>query len=298
MRALFFVGAGLLLAFQESFGALPGIVASLVLVAFGSTAAIGASERLSPLAIGFGALGVFLSNIVVETSPSLAGAVLVLALYLERSLRARSPKERILHLGLALALGALSGFLASEFRNHAIATRIVVAVVVATLAGLPLFLPVRDRIGEVLARGKAKLPAPFGPRLGRLLDLYELGNEITLEKELASASAGAFSALADLVEQRLDLERVLKGRTKQWTTMTTLIDRNIERHADLLERAYSASTEPSVASNNESVNVPADVAAVAVPVAPVDSETSPTASTASPIAAGTAAPAPSANLPS
>ncbi len=240
MRALFFVSAGVLLVFGETLAGLPVLVSALLSVFLGVVGALGASERKSALSVAFGALGVLAGGTVMHGSPALGGAVLLLGLYLERAQRARTQRGKGAHVALVLAIGATCGLIGSHFGTSDLPTRIVAAVVAATLAGMPLFLSVRDRIGESLARGKARLAPPLSARVGKLLDIYELGGEIELEREVARASAGAFTSLADLVDQRLDLEDALKGRAKQLSAMTKMIDRNIERHAELLERAHAA----------------------------------------------------------
>ncbi|WP_437815699.1 hypothetical protein [Sorangium sp. So ce1078] len=195
-------------------GPVPG---SLLLVAAAVLLAVAASGALTSLAVAGGALGALAFGVAGAASPAAAGAALAGLCFAERSVRVRGGGARLLHVGTALAGGALAGSLIAAFGAASLALRGVALVVSAVLVALPFLVDADDPVAHALdgAAGEITGPARASLREGAELRRTVAGEELPGRRAARQARA-TWASLLRLAEARARLERTLAvGRAAQ-----------------------------------------------------------------------------------
>ncbi|WP_437487152.1 hypothetical protein WME75_06020 [Sorangium sp. So ce1014] len=188
-------------------GPVPG---SLLLVAAAVLLAVAASGAFASLAVAGGALGALAFGVLGAASPAAAGAALAGLCFAERSVRVRGRSARLLHIGTALAGGALAGSLTAAFGAGSLALRGVALVVSAVLVALPFLIDADDPVAHALdgAAGEITGPARASLREGAELRRTVAGEEL-LDGRAARQARATWASLLRLAEARARLERTL-----------------------------------------------------------------------------------------
>ena len=254
--ALFLVSAAAfaVMPFADQLGMFAGAALPLLLcMAFACAACSG----FSALGAAKGALGALLSALIWPVSPWGAGAVLSAFVFAERSARVRQFKARLVHLGLALGLGAVSGALVARYGMGLFSAQgwivgAISLVTVSVLMQLPLFIEADDAVAHALALygGCVREPAR-----GCLLEGAELRRsvvDVAVSGKDAREIDKAWKMLVALGEARVRLERVLvKGAARaegKAGLVANKLDARIAEHVGVLSRMLSAADAVAVAS--------------------------------------------------
>jgi hypothetical protein len=240
--------------FAERFGPIPSSVA---LVWLGVLLALCASG-VSSIAVGTGALGAFASGVLGPTSPAAAGAVLVLAAFVERTLRVRGRQGRAVHVLLALVGGALAGSLAEAYTAAVPGVFAVAVVVAAILAALPLLVEADDPLAHALEGAAALVAEPAKKALldGAALRRSAARDLVPLDAPTRSRVRTTWQSLLKLADARVRLERSrphlppaafsAEGPPAPPSAPTAadavlgMLDQRIAEHVSVLGRAYTA----------------------------------------------------------
>lgn len=214
------------------------VVGALALVALAVHLALAASAALSSLAVAGGALGALASGMLLSTSSAAAGAVLAGLCFAERTLRVRGGNSRVLHVGAALAAGALAGSLSMAFAASSLAVRGVAMTVSAVLLALPLLIDADDPLAHALDGAAAELDAEDAAPLREAAELRRSVDEDLLDAKTAGHARGTWAALLRLAEARLRLARSPAGSPAE--AVLKRVDERIVDHVEALSRAYTA----------------------------------------------------------
>ena len=200
-----------LLAAAACFGLAPftprlgPVAGSMALVALAVLLAITASGAAASLAVAGGALGAFTSGMLAATSPAMAGAALAALCFGERTLRVRGSSARLIHLGAALAGGALAGTLTTSFALSPPSVRAVAVTVAAVLLALPLLVAADDPLAHALDSASLDLTGPPAAALREAADLRRAVEEDLLDGKTARQVRATWTTLLRLAEARVRL---------------------------------------------------------------------------------------------
>lgn len=222
------------------------VFGALVLVALGVALAGAASGEMTAIAAGAGAFGALVHGALTGSSMILASAALFGLAYAERATRVRELPARVLHVGLALAGGAMAGALVTQYAGAALAVRGVVILVAAILTALPQLVEADDLLAHRLEQLADDLPAAAGAPLKDGAALRRTVEPGMLSRDLERQAQGTWKALEDLARARVRLEsKPMRGAHGE-AVMRRLDDR-IEAHVRALSRIYTAVDEAKAA---------------------------------------------------
>lgn len=210
-KIAFVVAAASLFAFAPLASRFGPVASSLALVWLGVLLALFASGASAAqgwsLAIGTGALGAFGSGVLVSSSPSVAGAVLVAAAFAERTTRVRSRTARAVHVLLALVGGGFAGALSNAYTSASLPVFAVAAVVAAVLAALPLLVDADDPVAHALEQAATLVADPAKRSLLDGAELRRNAQDVPLDRATAARVKTTWQSLLRLAEARIRLER-------------------------------------------------------------------------------------------
>ena len=242
--------AALFFALSPLSGKLGPVPGSLLLVLLALVLSLSASGAISSLAILGGALGAFAGGIVAPLSPALAGAAVVALCFAERSTRVRTRSARLLHLGIALAGGALAGWIATAFAGSPLALRAVAVTVAAVLVALPLLVEADDPLAHALDGAAAEIQGPAQVALREGAELRRTIDEELLDRKTARQVGQTWQSLLLLAETRVRLSRTTVARKAEGAkekaplspaeAVVAKVDARIANHVAALTRAYLA----------------------------------------------------------
>jgi hypothetical protein len=249
MRTLFLLCAAAAAHGFAPFTSRLGIVfGSIALVALGVLLAIAASGVPSALGVASGALGAFASGAIADAAPALAGALLVVLCFGERTLRVREQSGRLLHLGLAAGAGALAGFLSVRYAGADLVVRAIVVVVAAVLCSLPLLVAADDPLAYALEDMAKDVPDPARASLSSGAELRRSVDESLLDSEGARDARGAWQNLLRLAQARVRLERGRAKAGERTGAVLRKLDQRIGAHVEALTKMYTAADAASAAA--------------------------------------------------
>jgi len=114
---------------------------------------------MNAVSVAAGALGAFaagalaagaLAEVSAEVSAAAAGAALLSFCFAERTWRVRGRLPRLAHVGTALLAGGAAGWLTASYATADPLVALVVLVVAAVLAGMPLWIEADDPVAHAL----------------------------------------------------------------------------------------------------------------------------------------------------
>lgn len=204
--------------------------------------------RLSPPAIGLGALAALATVTLAGEAPVLAGGVGLGLAYVPRARLARSPREAALLGALALVAGAAASAVASSFAASSLGVGLAASFVAALLAAAPALVPVDAPEAAALRRLARR--CPVGWTRGRLLDGAELLRRLAplaerLPRDEARRLAEATSALVGLAA-RVVVVQPGAGPNPHIARLLTALDR-VCRAAALRDAGVGQATDEAVA---------------------------------------------------
>lgn len=219
-------------------GSLPAWASALASIAAGVGLSAVACGGPGALTLAAGALGALAHHLLVDASPTLAGAAFVTLVLAPRALRAPSARMRAAHVTTSALGGALASLVALRYGGDATtAVRVAAVVVAGLLAAASLALPADDVVAYGLAALAKELPGATGDHLLRASLLRRRVAESPAVEALAEATAArveqAWRALAEVAAQR-----VAAG-----ALAAPVLDRRIEQHVEGLERIHAAAEE-------------------------------------------------------
>jgi hypothetical protein len=247
MRALTLLSASALAyGFMPFAGRLGSVFGAVATVALGVLLALAASFGPNAVAVASGALGAFGSGVVANQAPALAGALLLVFAFSERTLRVRDKNSRIVHLLLAAGAGGVAGYLALHYAGSEILVRAVVVIVAAVLATAPLMIPADDALAHALDDLAGTVDAPAAAQLSAAAELRRSVDESLLDPASARDARRAWKSLLRLgrARSRLIGQRALNERAQ---AVVRRLDQRIADHVGSLTRMYTAADAASAA---------------------------------------------------
>jgi len=245
MRALTLLSAAALAYGMMPFtGRLGTVLGAVATIAFGVLLALAASFGPSAIAVAAGAIGAFASGVVANQIPALAGSLLLVLAFGERTLRVRDRNARIVHVLLALFAGGIAGHLAMHYAGSDLLVRIVVVVVAAVLSTAPLMIPADDPLAHALDDLADCVEKPASFRLAAAAELRRSVDESLLDPESARDARQAWKTLLSLGQARV---RLVNGRNLNERASAVLrrLDQRIDDHVESLTRMYTAADAAS-----------------------------------------------------
>lgn len=206
-KLAFIVAAASLFALVPLASRFGPIASSLLLVWLGVLLAIFASGTAQSLAIAGGAIGAFGSGVLSSTSPVVAGAVLALCAFGERTTRVRSRTARAVHVLLAVVSGGLAGGLSNAYSTASIPVFVVAAVVAGILVSLPLLVEADDPVAHALAEASTFVSGPSKLALAEGAELRRQAADVPLDRATQARVKTTWQSLLRLAEARVRLER-------------------------------------------------------------------------------------------
>jgi MFS family permease len=247
-RIAFVIAAASLFAFApiaDRFGPIPSSIALVWLGVLLAIFASGASATHGfPLAIGTGALGAFGAGVLAPTSAAAAGAVVVLAAFVERTTRVRSRNGRALHVLLALVSGGLAGSLSDAYAGGAPMVFGIAVLVAAILAALPLLVEADDPVAYALTISAGLVGEPAKASLMGGAELRRSAGLVPLDRATSARVKTTWRSLLRLADARVRLERSRPLQVGAPGTaadaVVGMLDQRIADHVSVLSRAYTA----------------------------------------------------------
>jgi hypothetical protein len=238
------VAAACLFGASPYVGILGHVGGSLALLGLALLLALAASGSFNSLALTGGALGAFAGTVLGSVSPAVGGAVLVGLAFAERTVRVRTASSRLVHVGAAVAGGALAATLSSAYLFAPLAVRMVAVVVAGVLVALPLLVDADDPLAHVLEGTAALLPDPAKTSLVDGAELRRSVRDIPLDRDTAKHVQKTWQALLRLAEARVRLERTrsvrVMGGPSPAEAVVKMVDAKIGDHVTALSRAFAA----------------------------------------------------------
>jgi hypothetical protein len=212
------------------------------LVAIGVALALLASAHANSLSVAGGAFAALGAGVMGTTSAVAAGAVFIMLVFAERTLRVRGNLPRAAHVLLCLVGGGMSGAITAAYTG---ATPLVYGVACATaaiIAGLPLLVDADDPVAHLLDVTASGLPQPAR---GALLDGAELRRQtrdVPLDEDVEKSVHNTWKSLVKLAHARAKVEPHVRGgrSSRHVTGVVAMLDKRIRDHVTLLARALTA----------------------------------------------------------
>jgi MFS family permease len=254
-KIAFVVAAASLFAVAPLANRVGPVGSSLVLVWLGVLLAVCASGTIDALAIAGGALGAFGSGVLASASPAVAGAVLALFAFGERTMRVRERTARGIHVLVALVGGGLAGSLSSAYSTANVPVFVVAIVVAGVLMSLPLLVDADDPVAYALDEAAAMVVDPAKGNLAEAAELRRRGDEVPLDRPTRVRVRTTWQSLLRLAHARVRLERtrpraLLPPASAEVTAnppapaaadaVLGMIDQRIAEHVSALAKAYTA----------------------------------------------------------
>jgi MFS family permease len=225
-------------------GRLGTVLGAVAAVLFGVILALAASYSPSALTVASGALGAFLSGVLGNQIPALAGALLLGLCFAERTLRVRERNSRIVHVILALGAGGLAGYLTSHYSGSDLWVRSVVVIVAAVLALAPLMIAADDPLAHALDDLASLVDAPAKDKLVAGAELRRSVDESLLDAASAKQAHRAWKSLLRLGQARVRLAGV-RSTDERAQAVVRRVDQRLAEHVDSLTRMYTAADTAS-----------------------------------------------------
>lgn len=216
------------------------LVGPVTLVALAVAMALAASGAATALAVAGGALGAFAGSVLGSVTPAVGGAALVGLCFAERTLRVRTAPGRLLHVGAALASGALAAAIAHGYATAALPVHAVALVVAAVLVALPLLVEADDPVAHALDQTAAAVSEPARSDLRNGAELRRTADVDVLDGRSQREVRATWRTLLRLAEARLRLERGAVAENTHAHAVRRKVDERIADHVSVLVRAYAA----------------------------------------------------------
>ena len=240
-RVGFVILTALVLGATASFDRLAAIPSAGMLVASAVLLACAASGGFNWATVSFGAMGAFAGAALRTTSFAASGAVILVCVFAERTLRVRGGVGRAVHLGMALLGGGAAMFLAGSFGARD-ASLFGVAIAVGTaLCALPLLIDADDSIAAELDRISKILPEAIARELRSAAQMRRHGKDVAMDADVAKNVEGTFETLLRLAEARVRVQRASEVDGESGQKVAALVDAKITLCATAIRKAFAAS---------------------------------------------------------
>ncbi len=248
-RGLLFLSAAAAFGLSPYANKFGPVLGSVLLVVLGVLLALAASGTMSAMSAAAGAVGAFFGGVLITVSPSVAGAALVALAYAERTVRVRGGMARAVHMGMAVASGALAGAAANHFAAAGATVQLVVLVVAAVLVALPQLVDADDPLAHSLDEMADEVPLSVADKLREGAELCRTVDADMLDRGEKKLSRQTWRALLHLGQTRVRLERAHLRRpgAAHGEAVRRRIDERISEHVDALARMYTAVDEVKAA---------------------------------------------------
>lgn len=212
----------------EATPSLPGAFAALLAAV---ALALAASARLDAIALASGALGALASAAALRFAPAdphlallspgsaallppgsaallppgpaAAGALLLVAAFLERTTRVEGPLRRLVHLALAAVAGAVAASIFAHHEAAAPVSRAAALLLGGALLAAPLLLAAEDPVAHLLSLASDRLGERTAPALRSAAELRRWSLRPQCAVRPSRKLDDRWTALATLVHQRL-----------------------------------------------------------------------------------------------
>lgn len=223
---------GISLVVAEGLRAMPSGLAAVGLAIFGAALAPMLAGAPTPLAVGLGALGALAWASLRPLAPIPAGAVLVVALYAARAVRARDAASVVTQLALAAAAGAAATWVVLRYGDAEPMVRAVALTMAALLASAPFALTVPHPRVHALLSLAARTRGPARLRLLRAAALARRAHD--------DAFPIATSERRRLERAFRTVRRLAEARAEAGALDLAAMDRAIGAHVSALTRLTRA----------------------------------------------------------
>lgn len=242
LKRLSFVAlTALVLGATASFDRLAAIPSAGLLVASAVLLACAASGAFNWATVSMGAIGAFAGAALRTTSFAASGAVILVCVFAERTLRVRGGVGRAVHVGMALLGGGAAMFLAGSFGARD-ASLFGVAIAVGTaLSALPLLIDADDPVAAELDRISKIVPESVARELRSAAQMRRHGKDVTMDADVAKNVDGTFDTLLRLAEARVRVQRASEVDGESGKKVAALVDGKIVLCAAAIRKAFAAS---------------------------------------------------------
>jgi hypothetical protein len=221
-------------------------VAALVLVGVGL--ALLASAHANAISVGTGAFAALGAGVMGTTSPAAAGAVFLMLVFAERTMRVRGNVPRAVHVLLSLIAGGMSGAITSMYVNAQPLVYGVACATAAVVAGLPLLIDADHPVAHALDLVAADLPSDVRDRIREGATLLRESQDIPLDADVEKDVQSTWKSLLKLSHARAKVETHARNRTgKHVQGVVAMLDKRIAEHVSLLSRAFTATDTANAA---------------------------------------------------
>jgi hypothetical protein len=212
------------------------------LVAIGVGLALLASAHANSLSVTGGAFAALGAGVMGATSPVAAGAVFVMLVFAERTLRVRGNLPRAAHVLLCLAGGGMSGAITAMYVASAPLVYAVACATAAVVSGLPLLVDADDPVAHLLDVTASALPQPARGALHDGAELRRQTRDVPLDDDVEKSVHNTWKSLVKLANARAKVEPHVRGArtSKHVSGVVAMLDKRIRDHVTLLSRALTA----------------------------------------------------------
>lgn len=217
------------------------IPSAILLVA--STVLLGcaASGGFNWATVSFAAVGAFAGAALRGTSVAASGAIVLVSVFVERTLRIRGGIGRTVHLAAALLSGAAAMFLAETFAVRDMSLFGVAIAVGTALCALPLLIDADDAVAAELDRISKVVPDPASQELRSAAQMRRRVKDVTMDADVAKNVDGTFDTLLRLAEARLRVQHASETDGESGRKVAALVDGKIALCATAIRKAFAAS---------------------------------------------------------
>lgn len=240
-RMSFVVMVAVVLGATASLDRLSPIPSALLLVASTVLLACSASGGFSWATVSFAAVGAFAGAALRGTSAAAAGAIVLVSVFVERTLRVRGGIGRTVHLGAALLTGGAAMFITETFRVRDPSLFCVAIAVGTALCALPLLIDADDAMAAELDRVSKVVPNPAAEELRAAAQMRRRVKDVVMDADVAKNVEGTFETLLRLAEARVRIQRVSEVDGDSGRKVAALVDGKIALCATAIRKAFAAS---------------------------------------------------------
>lgn len=214
-------------------------VAALVLVGVGL--ALLASAHANAVSVGTGSFAALGAGVLGSTSPAAAGAVFLMLVFAERTMRVRGNIPRAVHVLLSLVAGGMSGAITAMYVNAQPLVYGVACATAAVVSGLPLLIDADHPVAHTLDLVASDLPVDVRTSLREGATLLRESQDIPLDPDVEKDVQSTWKSLLRLAQARAKVETHARARTgKHVQGVVAMLDKRIAEHVSLLSRAITA----------------------------------------------------------
>ena len=240
-RLSFVVLTATVLGATAWFDRLSPIPSALLLVTTTVLLACSASGGFNWATVSFAAIGAFLGAALRGTSFVVAGAVVLAAVFAERTLRVRGGVGRTVHLGASLLAGSAAMFLAQAFGARDMSLFGVAIAVGTALCALPLLIDADDAVAAELDRISKVVPANVAQELRNAAQMRRRAKDVAMDADVAKNVDGTFETLLRLAEARVRVQAASESDGESAQKVAALVDGKISLCASAIRKALAAS---------------------------------------------------------